>query len=268
MNLHRTIPVLAATILTLAWTAPASAASCGTEDLVAGKKPYQSQDAKGDLALITDGAVGAEGTQWDAPVVVTLETPAGSVTYDLGEARQVSALVVQADANDTYKVSGSVDGAPGSYKVLAELPNVVDRGHGLRTRTVEIPPATLRYLRVGEGQGDGFYSISELAAYCKKPSPFPPALKVVEAPKAGEAVAAPPPKDGGRSVLVLVAALLGLAWLVYRTLHRSKAAGGGPAPPSAPDTSSGPGASGESGGPGESGGGDGGGGGAPGSPDR
>ncbi len=237
MKLHRTIFVLALPTFMLPWAAPAGAASCGTEDLVAGKSPTASQDTRGDLKLITDGAVGAEGTLWNAPVVVTLETPTGSVTYDLGEARQVSALVVQADANDTYKVLGSVDGTPSSYKPIVKIANVVNRGPGLRTRAVEIPPATVRYLRVGEGEGDGFYSISEFAAYCKKPTPFPPTMRIVEAPTAQprEAPPPPPPQDGGRSVLLVAAAALALAGLIYKMGNRGGVGAGGGS-----DTSSGP----------------------------
>ncbi len=204
---------------------PAQAPACGPENLLAGKKPIASQDIHGDVTLITDGAIGADGTAWDAPVVVTLDSGAGFVTYDLGELHPIAALYLQADANDSYKILGSSDGTPTSFKLLVELPNVVDRGHGLRTRTVEIPPTTVRYLRVGEANGDGFYSISELAAYCRKPSPLPPALRIVEAPAqvvdapANLPVAARSKRDGG-SILVLMAAAAALAWLAYRTVRR------------------------------------------------
>jgi hypothetical protein len=224
MKLHPILTALALSTLSLTRATPTHAASCGTENLLAGRKPSQSQDIKGELGLVTDGQVGAEGTVWDAPVGVVLETPSAQVTYDLGEPREISAIVVQADANDTYKVRGSLDGAPTSYKVLAELANVVDRGHGLRTRALEIPPTTVRYIRFGEGAGDNYFSLAEFAAYCKKPSPFPPNMKVVETPAAQSAEpAVAPAKDGGRSVLLLAAAALGLAWLAYRTLNRGKA---------------------------------------------
>src|SRR5262245_41653780 len=71
----------------------ADAAACGTENLLAGKKPHQSGDTKGDLAQVTDGTVGPEGAQWDAPVVVTLEGTNGAITYDLGEPRSIAAIV-------------------------------------------------------------------------------------------------------------------------------------------------------------------------------
>jgi hypothetical protein len=205
----------------------APAAPCGTENLLAGRRPSATEQVLGDLALMTDGAVAPEGAQWDAPVVVTLEGGTSSVTYDLGGPRPISALLLQADANDTYKISGSDDGTPASFKVLAELANVVESaGHGLRTRAVDIATTTVRYLRVGEARGDGFYSIAEIGAYCRKPSPFPPALRVVDAPPAqvGDARPANPsgstPKRDGGSVLILVVAAALLAWLAYRTIRR------------------------------------------------
>lgn len=236
---HSTIAILAFTGLSWALGAPAgarhnpsvpiakpAATPCDAEDLLAGKKPSSSQDVQGDVTLITDGAIGSEGTAWDAPVGVTVSTGAGFVTYDLGQPRSVSALLLQADANDTYQISGSSDGTPASFKLLTEIQNVVDRGHGLRTRAVEVPPATVRYLRVGEAKGDGFYSISELAAYCQKPSPFPPAMRTIAAPPAPvtEAPAAPAggrrPKHDYGSVFVLAVAAALLLWLAYRTVKR------------------------------------------------
>ena len=162
----------------------ARAQACDTHNLLLGKKPWQWQDVKGNSALITDGAIGPEGTQWDAPVGVVLDTGAGSVTYDLGEPTPISAVYIQADANDTYKIMGSLDGAPTSFKMLVEIDNVADRGHGLRGRSAQFPPVTVRYLRAGEGVGDGYFSVSEFAAYCQAPYPFPPAMKVTDAPAA------------------------------------------------------------------------------------
>ncbi|MES1172003.1 MAG: hypothetical protein ABUL77_02095 [Bacteroidota bacterium] len=159
-------------------------APCGPENLLAGKRPSHWQDLRGDATLVTDGAVAPEGAEWNAPVAVVFDTLAGSVTYDLGAPTPVAALVVQADANDTYKVQGSLDGTPGSFKLLVDVDNVSDRGHGLRTRSVQIPPEPVRFLRVGEGVGDGFFSLSEFAAFCQTPTPFPPVFRTTDAPLA------------------------------------------------------------------------------------
>jgi hypothetical protein len=157
---------------------------CGTENLVAGKFPSSYQDVRGSLRLPTDGAVAPEGAQWDAPVGVTFDTPAGSLTYDLGQPTPISAFMVQADANDTYKIFGSTDGTVGSYKVIGEIESVLHIGHGLRTRTLNINTTEVRYVRIGEALGDGFYSVSEFQVFCKAPDPFPPKLRIVDAPPA------------------------------------------------------------------------------------
>ena len=79
-----------------------SSSDCTTDNLIARKVPVWRQDIRGDLNLPTDNAAAPEGAQWDAPVGVILETPAGSLTYDLGSVRPVSSFLLQADANDTY----------------------------------------------------------------------------------------------------------------------------------------------------------------------
>jgi hypothetical protein len=161
-----------------------SPATCGTENLLAGRLPSSQQAMSRDLRLVTDGQAAPEGAQWDAPPAVLFDLSAGQLTYDLGRATPVSAFAVQADANDTYKIWGSLDGAPNTFKLLVEVDNVVATGHGLRTRPVTIEPTVVRYLRIGEPVGDNFYSLSEFQAFCQAPSPFPPHLKIVDAPAA------------------------------------------------------------------------------------
>src|SRR5947207_62335 len=191
-----TVTLLAAGLALAAVPSIAVAASCGTENLLAGKKPTASPGVKGDVGQLTDGTMGPEGAQWDSPVTVTLENTNSSITFDLGEVRTVSAIVMQADANDTYKVMGSVDGSPASYKLLVELPNVVNSGHGLRTRANQVPPTDVRYLRVGEANGDNYFSISEFGAYCKAPTPFPPGMKLVDVPPPSNPDSQATPKPG------------------------------------------------------------------------
>jgi hypothetical protein len=184
------IPALALVAPLLAAPGRAAAAeplmspSCGTENLLAGKRPVGFQDVHGNPFLPTDGAVAPEGAQWDAPVGVIWDTGAGAITYDLGQPMPVSAFVVQADANDTYKIFGATEDKPDGYKLLVEIENVLNVGHGLRTRSVNVTPTLVRYLRIGEPLGDNFYSLSELQAFCQAPTPFPPKLRVVDAPKA------------------------------------------------------------------------------------
>jgi spermidine synthase len=179
--------------------------------------PSAQQEIRGNAALVTDGTVAQEWTSWDAPAAVKLASPAASITYDLGEPRKVSALYLQADANDTYKIAGSSDGQTGSFRVLAEIANVVDGGPGLRTRSVQIEPQTVRYLRIGEAEGDGFFSVSEFAAYCLAPTPFPPVMRILDAPlsaapqtpgQPGMAEPAPPASIGWLEISLGVAIVL------------------------------------------------------------
>jgi hypothetical protein len=162
-----------------------SSADCTTENLLSRKQPIWRQDIRGDLHLPTDEAVAPEGAQWDAPVGVILDTPAGSLTYDLGAVRPVSSFLVQADANDTYKIWGAEENKPEAFKLLVEVDNVVGtQGHGLRTRTITIGVTPVRYLKIGEPVGDGAYSLAEFQAYCRAPTPFPPKLTISNAPPA------------------------------------------------------------------------------------
>jgi len=190
---------------------PSSLPACPEGNLLAGKKPMQWQDTRGELSLLTDGSIAPEGAQWDSPPAVILETPASTVTWDLGGVQQVRALAIQADANDTYTVWGSVDGK--GYKVMGQIDPVPD--HGLRMRTLKVGTVPARYLRVGEGVGDRAYSISEVAAYCVVPSPLPPDMKVVDAPTA----TVPPKKlidywdNDASQRWKLIFALLGIVFL-------------------------------------------------------
>jgi hypothetical protein len=230
-----TLTLLAAATAVLSFVAPARAEpDCGTDNLLAGKQPHASQDVKGDTKRITDGIAAPEGSAWDAPITVTLTSGAGFISYDLGELRTVSAVVMQGDANDVYKVTGSADGSAGSFKQLVEVPNVVGTGHGLRTRAVKFDATKVRYLRIGEPTGDNFFSMSELAAYCKAPTPFPPPVRVVDVPPAPapESSATPQPgKDTGPSALLLTVIALSLVYLAYKMVL--------PRPPEPPTGSSG-----------------------------
>jgi hypothetical protein len=182
-------------------------AACPEGNLLAGKKPTSWLDIRRDLALLTDETVAPEGAMWDAAPAVLFDTGAATVTWDLGAATTINALAIQADANDTYTAWGSLDGS--NYRVLGHI-NVVPN-HGLRMRTIETGGVALRYLRVGEGVGDSSYSVSEVAAYCQRPTPFPAKMRVVDAPPA--AVAKVYWDDIASARWELVLSLLGLLFL-------------------------------------------------------
>jgi hypothetical protein len=155
--------------------------ACPVGNLLAHKAPTAWQDVRRELSLLTDETVAPEGAMWDASLAAIFDTGASTVTWDLGEVTKVRLLAVQADANDTYNAWGSIDGK--DYKLMGQIDPV--SGHGLRMRTLDMGAGmAARFVRVGEGKGDSFYSISEVAAYCQTPTPFPPQMKVADAPTA------------------------------------------------------------------------------------
>lgn len=152
--------------------------SCTTANLLAGLAPVAETSVRRNVALATDGVVASEGATWNAETALILDVETSSLTYDLGTVRSVGAAYAQADANDTYELLGSEAGREGSFKRLATLPNVVATGHGLRGRTVRFAAPRIRFVRLAQARGDGFFSLAELALYCQTPSPFPPAFRV------------------------------------------------------------------------------------------
>ena len=178
------ISSLLASVLAMAPPARAQGAdpaACPAGNLLAGRRPVQATDRRGRFAVITDGIGANEGAFWDVALAHIFETGASTVTYDLGQLVNAEAAWVQADANDYYTLWGSVDGQ--TFRELTRV-DTVDGVHGLRGRRVTFPRTTLRFLRFGEGEGDSFYSVSELQLYCNVPTPFPPNLQIQNAPAA------------------------------------------------------------------------------------
>jgi hypothetical protein len=149
---------------------------CPAGDLLAGARLVEAQHVVGEVARVTDRRTAPEGAAWDSPPAVVLNGRDAAITWDLGAAREVRGLLLQADANDRYPLSGSLDGQ--AFAPLAELAALTDVA-GLRTRTEIFPaPAVVRYLRLDPPQGDGFASVAELAVFCELPHPWPPPLRV------------------------------------------------------------------------------------------
>jgi hypothetical protein len=193
--------------------------NCTTANLVAHRLPVDSLAVRGNAGLVTDEHVAPEGAQWDSPVAIVFEMPSGVVTYDLGQPTPVSAFYVQADANDTYKIFGSLTGAPDSFKTLVEIDMVT--GDGLRGRTATVSPTVVRFLRIGEGVGDNYYSLAEFAAYCQPPTPFPPKMGISNAPPARVADA-PWWNNEASARLEMVLAAAGAALILWGIWLRRK----------------------------------------------
>jgi hypothetical protein len=151
---------------------------CPPGNLLRGRLPSVQFDVRRAPALVTDGVVTPEGALWDAALAILFDTSAGTITWDLGAVTTLEAAYAQADANDTYTIFASLDGQ--SWKAVAQVDPV--EGHGLRARRVSLGRAPARFVRFGEGQGDGFFSLSELQVFCQPPPGPPPDLRVENAP--------------------------------------------------------------------------------------
>src|SRR5262249_34876161 len=146
---------------------------CPPGDLVF-RKPVQGDGLKGFPAVIADGVLQQEGSWWEQPAgSVVLTSPQAMLFVDLQQDTEIRALVLQGDNNDVYHVEASVDGT--TWREIWAAGPVHDMG--LRTRWIKLAAAQpAHYLRFHGTDGDGFFSVSELRAYCSVPAEWPPAL--------------------------------------------------------------------------------------------
>ncbi|MES2817386.1 MAG: hypothetical protein V4812_00165 [Pseudomonadota bacterium] len=152
---------------------PAQAVQCPPGNLLAGKLALE---ANGDPSpvRITDGEVVSEGGQWDAPQALELSGVEAVLTFDLGAEYPLRTLLLQADANDSYRVAGSRDGL--AFQPLWDVAPVA--GHGQRFRAIgNLQAEALRYVRLHPISGDGAYAVTELQASCEQP--FSAQIKVI-----------------------------------------------------------------------------------------
>jgi len=142
----------------------AVAQPCPKGNLLEGRAPLTVQDIEAPLRL-TDGWATVDQMPYDHPDAAKWRGPGGAVTWDLGAAYPLSALELQADGNDRYLVSGSVDGNR-FETVWTKEPAAVP---GLSTTSrVDAGAFAARYVRLQATAGDGIYSATELRAFCDK----------------------------------------------------------------------------------------------------
>ena len=154
---------------------PSSAdAGCTQADLIKNASISGIGLAKGGTQLLQDGVLPNEGTLWNAPSALQLADTRSQVTIDLKSPRALRYLALQGDNNDTYSIEGSLDGIAYHQLWLAPITEV---GMGLRTRFAALKATeTVRFLRLRATGGDNYYTVSELRAYCAKPTKWPLAL--------------------------------------------------------------------------------------------
>ena len=160
-----------------AWPVAAQETTCPEGNLLAGKQPLK-RGGVSSPARLTDGVITYEGDPWESKYTSVFRQNA-SATYDLGASYPIVAVDLQGDNNDEYVVEISEDGE--SFSPLWTA--LVARGQGMRRRSARGLSGQGRFLRVTPTLGDGFYSVSEIQAFCQEPSPWPPSLEAKGAPK-------------------------------------------------------------------------------------
>ena len=116
----------------------------------------------GELSVVVDGRVPEEGSVWDGPGSLVLDSIDSFVTVAVPEG-PVVAVVISADNNDTYVVSVSRDGATfEEIGVLSTVPRI-----GMRERALfSTKLRGARALRVAARWGDGAFRGGGLVRVC------------------------------------------------------------------------------------------------------
>jgi hypothetical protein len=159
--------VLVASLLVLVAGGVSARAAAEPQDLLAGRKPIKANGVRNAIRL-TDGLLSNEGDEWLTDVTSRFTSARSFVEYDLGSPQTLRCVMVQADNNDVYYLSGSQDGQNWGqlWRVGAEP------SPGMRVRSTKMEVA-VRYLRLSATGGDALYSVSEIAAYSECPVPWP-----------------------------------------------------------------------------------------------
>ena len=212
-----------ALLLTLALAADDGGGSSTRPNLLQAARVTRS-DGCPKVALLADGVASTDGDVWDSPRAAMLAV-SGVVEWDLGAVEHVSALRIQADNNDRYLISGSIDGATWTTIWVAgavELP-------GIQTRTSPAFDTQARFLRMTAEGGDSMYSVSELELFDSQAALLGAHLQRI-APPPPPPPAPPPPFDSGWLVVLgVTAAIIGyFRWVSARNRRAAELA---PRPP-------------------------------------
>jgi len=152
----------------------------GDTNVALGKTVTLSGTSGGVASLVVDGNFMSRGTQWQIGSVWWYGT-AAFVDIDLGASYNITSFIVQADDNDSYRVSYWHND---NWVSAWEVPNYDAYGWGLQTRPNPDNNSERYFLPTVRGTdklrftatgGDGSYSVSELQAY-GAPVPLPGAV--------------------------------------------------------------------------------------------
>lgn len=196
-------------------SADASVASAGAGNLLRRATLLRKNGAP-DAERMADGIAPSDGDQWKTKFTSVL-APGGAVEWDLGMVRPIGAARIQADNNDTYILSASVDGEHWGPLWIAKAVEVP----GVQTRTSEPLNAQARFFRLTAEGGDSMYSVGELEIFESVPDLVGAQLNRIPLPPPPKPVP-PPPFDSG--LLVAIGAAGYGAYLLNQARKRNLAA--------------------------------------------
>lgn len=193
----------------------ASVSAAGAGNLLRRATITKKQGAP-NAERMADGTAPSDGDLWNTKYTAVLGAT-GAVEWDLGMLRPIGAARIQADNNDTYILSASVDGerwAPLWTARSVEVP-------GMQTRTSEPLSVEARYIRLTAVGGDSMYSVGELELFESVQELVGAKLNRIPLPPPPKPVP-PPPFDSG--LLVAIAAAGYGAYLLNQARKRNLAA--------------------------------------------
>lgn len=148
-------------------------AACPSGDLLLHRAPISSRSTEHPERL-SDGFLAREGDPIEIDTVAPMKGIWPIVTWDLGEPIRIVAAAVQADNNDSYRISVSNDGK--TYTPLWDVERVPDSG--LRERVKRDLSGEGRYVRFEASSGDAMYGAAEVRVFCEVPPVWPPSRLV------------------------------------------------------------------------------------------
>ena len=143
--------------------------SCPAGNLLKGAEPERSYETY-QPQRITDERLSEEGGPRMSHLAANLFTGDARAVYRLRQPTRIRSLLLQADGAAGFSVDASMDG-----ESWVPLWDAAPTGEpGVRTRQLSDLDREALFLRIAAQGGAGFYSVVELAAYCRRPEPWPP----------------------------------------------------------------------------------------------
>jgi len=154
-------------------TCGSARAACPEGNLLANRAPRASRGVT-SAERLTDGVLTPEGSDVTSVDATPMTGMRPFVEWDLGETVQLTAAAVQADNNDVYRITASLDGK--HYEPVWTAESVNDQG--LRERLGRNFDVPARFVRFEALSGDQVFAATEVRVYCGVPVPWPPSRVV------------------------------------------------------------------------------------------